>query len=107
MPVLAVFSIYYFNVIMSIPPKKSVVHNHFSMYDKHVDGTYQAKCDHCGIVLKGAKGGSTTNLLKHLKVNRNVLMTDIICFKLRLNTVIYTASIPKKFCLESSKKENQ
>ena len=78
-------STYHYTVIMSSPPKKSVVHHHFTMFDKQPDGTYKAKCDHCRIVLKGTSGGTTTNLLKHLKVTRLFSFT----WRWFINTPLY------------------
>ena len=48
--------------------RSSVVHQHYNKSMKSEDGSYRAQCRHCLCSLKGARFGTTSNLLNHLKV---------------------------------------
>ena len=55
--------------IMDILTTRSPVHKNFTKSQVSKDGSYAAQCIHCNAKLKSSKGGTTSNILKHLKVS--------------------------------------
>ena len=59
---------------MDISTKRLPVHKHFTKSQVSEDGSYTAQCVHCNSKLKSAKGGSTSNILKHLRVSIAIIL---------------------------------